>query len=967
MNTSKIRTILLRFIATLVMLSVIITNMLVFADKDSGDSSALDVSPVQSSKNTSDSYFSYFTKHESSNRITEGIVCNANSVAISNAVFDEFEGIKSLRLEKDGQFAEWSFEIKNDGCYAICLNYYNIVNKNSNVSTSVKIDGKVPFYELEAVELPRVWVDERNDSGDFYTDSLGNDKLPEQSELIKWENLWLHDTQGMYDEPYEIYFTAGKHSIRVCYIDGAFGLGGFTLGQKSNAITYDEYVKNHSSESSAVGMEPIIIEAEKTAYKTSSNLYPQSDRTNAATQPNNPAYTSLNFIGGANWCYEGQKLAYDFDVPESGWYTISIKARQNINQGMNSYREITIDGEVPFDKVSNVSFPYNLKWQVYTLGDSGEYSFYLEKGKHELGLTCIPSEMSSALCKLNQAVLDLNAIYREIIMVTGTSPDVYRDYNLDIVISDLRERFKELSGRLNLISDEIADVTGTHDSQASVLNETAIMLDNMRKVPYTIPLRLSNYKSNVESLGSLLYSLSQQPLSVDYIEFTPVGQKPGNGKISFWKGLTFSISAFLTSFTQDYNTVSNSNGTTGKSLKVWVSSGRDQVKIINDLINDYFVPQSGVGVNLALVDTGTTLIQATLAGKGPDVALMIAQDTPVNLAARGALVDLSKYDLSDIESEIGQEAFIPFRYEGGLYGLPETEQFYMMFYRSDIFEELNLSIPNTWQDFYEVLNVLESNNLRVGIPEINDANKGLSSGIMTLEMLIYQHGGTLYSSDLKKTALDTEVAYEAFEQYTKLYTHYGLDQSYSFFNRIRNGEMAMAFEYYSAYNQLTVAAPELNGLWSFAPVPGSVDENGEINRTVIGSVTGSIVLKAAEEHGVGQEAVDFLKFWVSSKTQARYANLLESTMGILGRYTPANRVAFEQMNWSQKEANLIKSQWNSVTLVPEIPGGYYVNRSITSALRTVISNKTPARRELDLYNRDINNEITRKRKEFGLE
>lgn len=947
----------------LVMSLFILTGTAVTAEENSKQSS--DIANGQSVIDDSNSYFSYFSKYEESERIADSIILNAES-AKTDTSLNELDGVKSLKLESNGQFAEWNFEVSKEGCYAIQLKYYNISGKNSNVSASVKIDGKSPFYELDAVELPRYWQDERDDNDNFYKDVHGNDKLPEQHEVFKWESLWLYDTQGMYDEPYEVHLTAGTHSIRIAYLDGAFALGGAVLGQENKAVTYKEYLSNNSSKTSEKADTPIVIEGEKPLYKSSLNLYPQGDRTNASTQPNKAGYSCLNYIGGANWCYTGQSLVYEFDATDSGWYTVSVKARQNTNQGMNSYRMLSIDGETPFEEAGEMEFPYNLKWNVYTLGN-GEYQVYLAKGKHTLELKCVPGEMFSALRKLNQAVLKLNAIYREIIMVTGTSPDVYQDYNLDTVIPDLKERFQSLSKNLTEISDDIAKITGTHDTQASILDETSIMLEKMRKSPYTIPLRLSSYKSNVESLGSLLYTLGQQPLSVDYIEFTPVGQKPGSGKINFFQNMKFNVTAFITSFTQDYNAVSDTTDKSGKKLSVWVSSGRDQVKIVNDLINDRFAPNSDVSVNLSLVDTGTTLIQATLAGKGPDVALMLPQDTPVNLASRGALVDLSKYDLSSVESEIGEEAFIPFRYEGGLYGLPETETFYMLFYRTDIFKELNLKIPNTWDEFYEVLNVLEANNLRVGIPEINAANKGVSSGIMTLEMLIYQNGGSLYTPDLKKTALDTEIANKAFEEYTKFYTHYGLEQDYSFFNRMRSGEMAMAFEYYSAYNQLTVAAPELNGLWSFAPVPGTVDENGNINRTVIGSVSGSVVLKAAEKKGVVNEAVDFIKWWVSAETQARYANLLESTMGLLGRYTPANRKAFDQMNWSFSDAALIKSQWSSVTLIPEIPGGYYVNRSLTSALRSVISNKNSARRELSLFNRDINNEITRKRKEFGLD
>ncbi len=919
------------------------------------------------SADNTDTYFSYYQANAQNNRINDSLTLKVESVAQAVAEKKEFDSKPAFVLQKEGDRVLWNFDVTLEGCYALRLDYYNIEGKSINPSVYFNIDGKSPFKELGAVGVNRYWADIRQENNEFFTDVQGNDKLPEQNQIFSWQSFWIYDTQGMYDEPYEIYLSEGSHSLEIGFCDSPVAISDITLGQPEQAISYKEYLSNNEENASSKAKESVRIEAEKPDIKSSTGLYPQSDRTNASVSPNVADATKLNFIGGSNWCYFGESLVWEFDAPNNGWYTISLKARQNTNQGMNSYRALKIDGETPFKEAEKLSFPYNLKWDMHTLGGEKPYKFYLTKGKHTLELSCGLSELTDALRDLRQCVLELNALYREIIMITGTTPDVYQDYSLETVIPDLKSRLTDLAKRLKSLSNDIAEITGSHDTQASILEETVIMLNDLCKSPYTIPLRISSYKGDVESIGSLVYTLSQQPLSVDYIEITPENMEVSDGEIGFFKNIGFHVLSFLNSFIQDYTSVSGEIGDGKKALEVWVSSGRDQVKIINNLINDRFTPKTNVYVNLSLVDTGTTLIQATLAGKGPDVALMLGQDTPVNLAARGALVDLSKFDLSDIYGEFHEQSFLPFRYEGGLYGLPETQQFYMMFYRTDIFEQLGLNPPETWEEYYEVLNVLETNNLKVGIPEVNSANKGLSSALVTFEMLLYQNGGNLYTSDLKKTALDTEIANKCFEQLTELYTKYGLEQDYNFFNRMRSGEMAMAFENYTSYNQLSVAAPEINGLWSFAPVPGTVDKNGKLNRVSVANVTGSIVLKSAEKKRMVEEAVEFLKWWVCGDTQLVYANLLESTMGLLGRYSPANRKAFDGMNWSYKDANLINEQWDNIVAIPEIPGGYYVNRSITSALRSVIKDKTAPRRELELYNRDINNEITRKRKEFGLD
>ena len=911
-----------------------------------------------------DSYFGYYNTYAGESRSSSEIVLNGeNALNIDGHLksVGEYSGIEVGGKDFE---AKWHFTAPESGLYSLCLDYYTIEGKSNELTFSFTLDGKSPYTEAKSFTAPRAWSDERG-KDEFEKDSLGNDRLPTQKEIFHASEKWITNLQGMYEEPYLFYITAGEHTVEISSVDDVFIVGKLTLGTPKQVVSYEEYLKANADRKDETEEETVLIEAALTEEKSSSDLYPLSDRTNSATKPNSPGKTLLNTVGGSNWCYTGDSITWKLNVPKSGWYGIYMRQRQNINQGLNSYRTLQIDGQIPFKEAESLCFEYEMKWQVKALGEDKPYRFYLTEGEHTLTLTCAAGPTAEPLRELNQAILDLNSVYRKIIMVTGTSPDVYRDYNLDTTVEGLIPGLKDLSERLVGIADKIEKIVGTRQSQISVLDEMADMLSSMAKTSYTIPTRLANYKSKVESIGSLLLSMTQQPLTIDYIELVPEKGTASNGKISFFEKLFFSVASLASSFTEDYNVLNTVEE--GKTpIETWVSSGRDQVKIISQIVNDFFVTKTGIPVKLSIVDTSTTLVEATLAGKGPDVALLMPQDTPVNLASRDALVDLSKFNLGELKNEIYEQSFNPFRYNGGLYALPESETFNMLFYRTDVFEQLGLSVPETWDEFYEVMNVLRFNNLEVGIPEVNTLNRGVSLAINFFETLLYQNGVSLFNENLTATALDTETAYSMFERCTELYTDYGLDQEFNFFNRFRAGEMAMAIEAYSAYNQITAAAPELNGLWSFAPIPGTVGEDGKLNRSAVGTVTGCIMLKSAEKKGIENDAWEFISWWVNGDTQGYYANMLESVMGVLGRYTPANHEAFSQMRWTSNEAALIDEQWESVVLMPEIPGGYYVNRSLTSAIRNVISKHNSPRRELALYNRDINNEITRKRKEFGL-
>jgi hypothetical protein len=50
----------------------------------------------------------------------------------------------------------------------------------------------------------------------------------------------------------------------------------------------------------------------------------------------------------------------------------------------------------------------------------------------------------------------------------------------------------------------------------------------------------------------------------------------------------------------------------------------------------------------------------------------------------------------------------------------------------------------------------------------------------------------------------------------------------------------------------------------------------------------------------------------------------------------------------------------------EVPGGYYTNRHLTNAIRKIINQHTDQRETITTYARTINEEIIKKREEFGL-
>ena len=394
-------------------------------------------------------------------------------------------------------------------------------------------------------------------------------------------------------------------------------------------------------------------------------------------------------------------------------------------------------------------------------------------------------------------------------------------------------------------------------------------------------------------------------------------------------------------------------------------TGRDQSTILKTMVDDTFTPNTGIRANVKLV-VADTLLTAVVAGNGPDVVLSVGSWFPVNYAMRHAVEDLTQFpDYEQVVAPFYDSAMTPMIYDGGVYALPETQEFSVLFYREDVLEELGLKPPQTWDEVIAMLPTIQGNNMSVGIPYPDIASADLS----ILNSMIYQNGGQIYDDEGKKTCIDSENGVNAFKLYTSLYNDYGLPTVYDFVSRFRSGEMPIGVAPYSVYNTLTVSAPEIRGLWDFTLFPGTMkagaDGKETLDRSVHCAGLCSMII-ATDNEQVKKNSWEFLKWWTSSEAQVRFGREIESVLGSSARYTTANREALDQLAWSAAQLSVLKEQMAQTVGFREIAGGYSTTRHMTNAIRRVINDKDDARETLLMYSKTINEEIKVKRREFNL-
>ena len=203
------------------------------------------------------------------------------------------------------------------------------------------------------------------------------------------------------------------------------------------------------------------------------------------------------------------------------------------------------------------------------------------------------------------------------------------------------------------------------------------------------------------------------------------------------------------------------------------------------MIDDTFTADTGIQVNLKLVQMNT-LLPATLAGQGPDVAMQISNDLPVNYAMRKAAADLTQFrDYEQVSTRFRSSSLVPYTFEQGVYALPETQTFNMLFYRKDVLYELGLEIPQTWDDVANTLAVLNKNHMEFGLPLVlvpSYPGENIPPNSV-FAALLFQNGGSFYTEGSKASALDTRIGIETFKTWIEFYTDYKLEKEFDFANR----------------------------------------------------------------------------------------------------------------------------------------------------------------------------------------
>lgn len=869
----------------------------------------------------------------------------------ADVTIGSYEGRDSVLIFKNNQsnWIEYEFDVPETGIYEIVVTFHNYFDEDSRVNyraptLSMMIDGQFPFREARSIKFPRYY----KDTFPLEFDQYGDHIRPKPIEINDWKQYAVTDYDDSNNLPLTWYLTEGKHSLR---FEGSASIviDKIEFRPPTEVISYEEYVSQHPAMED-LDVEPIELEAEVMYQKSEVSIQMLSDQ-DAFMSPKANGNIIFNGVGGNRWSKGGETIVWNFEVPESGWYKIGYRALNNINSNKVSFRQLKINGEIPFEEVIAFGTPFASSWQGHVIEDeNGEpYAFYLEKGENFLEMSVNYGPLKPIQVLLEKVTQELGMVSRDLQVLTRGEVDRNRTWDIENDFPEIPQMLEIIRGRFVLMAEMWLAINGgkkdnNYQSIVTSIKDVDVLLEKVNEIPY----KTANISMIQSKLGTLTTQITSQPLTLDRIYIYPYNQEFPRMKANIWESVQNGFMNFVRSFTEENKLSQDSEDI----LNVWMFYGRDYVNLLQELADQYFTPETGIPVKVDLLPREDLLVLSNAVNKTPDVALGVGEGRPTEFAFRDSALDLSQFEgFEELAANFSPGTMLPYYFDGGYYAIPETLQFQMLYYRIDIMERLGLEIPDTWEDVYDMLPTLQQNGYNFFIPQ---------GDFITF---IYQNGAEFYDEDGLTTGLDTPEGFQGFKMLTELFSVYGIERQVpSFYQHFRDGTMPIGFANFNHYLQMLVAAPELTGWWGMAPLPGIENEEGVVERWSGGGQTAVMIMKKAKNADWGWE---FVKWWMSAETQEQFGSELEGFFGPAFRWNTANLEAFVHLPWTDDELEVILEQWRWYKDMANVPGSYFITREVNNAWNRTVVDGMNYRNSLEIAILNINRELRRKAQEFG--
>lgn len=851
----------------------------------------------------------------------------STSLGASCELLSQYEGIPNTIHWTTGGAITFPIEVLESGMYDLELVYRTSSKDSSELTVSVLIDGTLRYDEAERVHLDKYW---KNKTGNIQYDSEHKNQIrPTQVVCDEWITYTLRDTSSFSCRPLSFYLTEGEHFITLQGATSDLYIGTISFTNTAVPKPYSEIKPTTEQIEGTPALsngEAILVEAEVPAYTNSPALQPTREPNDYLASPAHPTNLRFNTIGGtldsaANvWDKPSQKAVYEVTVPSDGYYSINLRCRRNSTEGFASYRRITVNGTVPCKELDSIRIDYSPKWQTINVTDAeGEpIYFYLEKGANTIAIEAVTGDSEAIADRCEQIASRLHSAVCE----NSATVDLLREITaeLDSVNADIKDNYDVKLSGISRLSTELKAVVKSAEKNP----------DNLSLL---LSAEQSEVNESVTQLVSEIRSLHYQPLELDYFEIKTAHEEYRRTGFNIFKAIVFAFRSFIGSFSDSDNSLSNVDK--DRIMDVWVCLDKKQTEIVRNIVNKQYNPTHDVKINIK--SDNDALYDAVISGKGPEIALYADADLICTLWERGATVNIHEIqDFGEVYGRFPEGLSQMYSHNDEVHAVPLTNSFPMLFYRSDILSELELTAPQTWDEFAEVMSVISENGYETPMISSETVNNGFKEGDIFLSML----------TQAENKSPDSENAVAAFVKWAELCRNHPFSENDTFAS-FRTGETPVVIADYSSFSaQLSDNAYELTGRWSVAHIPGTyrtVDGVRALDCSANAASLGAVIFDECENVSVAWE---FVSWFSSDEVQLQLLNAFGADY-----YSPANTGIISNKSWTEAEFREIVTQRNSTLEIHNISTSEELKNAVYSALERTLQGEDPRTAYLDELNR----------------
>jgi ABC-type glycerol-3-phosphate transport system substrate-binding protein len=286
------------------------------------------------------------------------------------------------------------------------------------------------------------------------------------------------------------------------------------------------------------------------------------------------------------------------------------------------------------------------------------------------------------------------------------------------------------------------------------------------------------------------------------------------------------------------------------SITIWHTGGEDQIPILESL-GAAFEAEHGVALKVQVLDWADAhakVLTAIQRSDGPDI-FTGGLSWAIEFGELGGMVNLRDYEIDNLEAHVLPNLWSSIESPGdALYGVPLNMTTYAMYFRTDILADNGLEVPSTWDEMDAVIAALQAAGYER--PFVSTW-----APLSWLDWFNYQHqaGGSLYSADCSQVTVDSPEVVAGTAYWAARFAEQNVPTDEPDLGAgFEAGEYVLATGGTWQYDTLATGFPQLDGLWSSAPLPSGPGGGGSF---IGGNIMG--VLAQSKAPGTAAAFIDF--------------------------------------------------------------------------------------------------------------